>query len=353
MKFSGSKKSIIILIVCLFLLLISIFLVFSKDSISNGIKYGRWFVLDKYEDKLGDCNWERNGREGKVKCNALVYAASEIDNQVEDRCYNFLIISKEDINKEPKIFNVCEEGNKVKWPTIDKWLGEKEKMTPVKLNLLYEGKDFNKFIYSGFEVLDVSSDELFEEFYTNKSLKEVPYQIASEFTSKDDYNNYVYVDSGTFGINEIGHLYFFEAKLLEKSVENGTMYFTFETRIRDKITKIKFHSKGVILIRNNGQEDIQEHITSENIDKIEINSNYQFRFFYLTSKSDELLQKVNESCNSKEIDITNKSLCDNKEEILNNEFLPTTHEEILNDFTSNKTDNIINLNNGILFVLIK
>ena len=97
----------------------------------------------------------------KVKCNALIYPASEIDKTVEDRCYNFLIISKKDNNKEPGIFNICEKWDRIDWDTVGDWLAEKEKMTPVKLNYQYSTKNWESYTYSGFEILKVSPNELF------------------------------------------------------------------------------------------------------------------------------------------------------------------------------------------------
>lgn len=352
MKISGTRRSLLIISLCFFISLVFLTLFYFKDSISNGIKYGRWFVLDKYQDMLDDCDWERTSKEMKVKCNALVYQASEIDKRVEDRCYNFLIVSKNDKNKQPEIFNICEKMDKIDWETIENWLEERDKMTPVKLNLLYTKRNLGEYIYSGFQVLDVTPEVLFDEFYTNKSLKESLYPIATRFKSEDDYNNYIYIDKGTFGIDEIAHLYFEEAKLIEKTTENETMYFTFETRIKEKTIKLKIHTKGVLLIKHIGQEDVQEYVTSENINKIEINTNYEFRFFYLTSKTKDIQQKIEERCINQEVHISNKSLCDNKEEILSNEFLPSTKDEILDYLTSNNEDGIVDVNNAILFILI-
>jgi len=352
MKNLRRRKGIVIISLFFFILLISIAIFFFKDSISNGIKYGRWFTLDTYEDLLGDCDWERHGKELKVKCNALIYPASEIDKIVEDRCYNFLIVSKNDNNKKPEIFNICEKWNRIDWDTVGDWLAEKEKMTPVKLNLLYSTKNFGSYTYNGFEILKVSPNELFDEFYMNRALKEILFPIVADYDNKEDFNNYVHIDKGTFGIDEIAHLYFVEAKLLEKIVEDETMYFTFETRIKEKAIKLKIHTKGFLLIKDIEQGNFQEYITLENIDKIEINTNYEFRFFYLTSKTEDLQQKIEERCNNQEIHIANKSLCDNKEEILSNEFSPTSQDGILDYLTSNKEDSILDLDDVILFIVI-
>lgn len=350
MKFSGSRKSIVILVVCIILFIFSLLAFSFRDVITDGIKYGRWFTLDKYEELLGDCEWERNGKDISINCNALVYPSSEIDKTVYDRCYNFLIVSKNDKNKQPQILNVCEKWSMIDWHTVDDWLAENEKMTPVKLNLQYSTKNFGSYIYNGFEILKVSSDELFDEFYSNKALKNFP--IVADYDNVEDFNNFVQIDKGTFGIDEIAHLYFVEAKLIDKYVENEEMYFIFETRIKETTIKIKIHTKGVLLIKSIDGGDFQEYITLDKINKIEISNNYEFRFFYLTSKTEDLQQKIEERCNNQEIHIAHKSLCDNKDEILNNEFSPTSQDEILDYLTSNKEDSILDLEDVILFIII-
>ena len=61
MKISASKKTITILSICFVLLLVGGFSFFYRDVISNGIKYGRWFTLDRYEEMLEDCDHIKMG----------------------------------------------------------------------------------------------------------------------------------------------------------------------------------------------------------------------------------------------------------------------------------------------------
>ncbi len=350
MKFSGSKNSIIILIVCFILLLFSLLIFYFRDVVSNGIKYDRWFTLDKYEELIEDCDWERDGKEIKLTCNALLHVASYEDNEIGDRCYSFLTISKKDESKKPEIYNICEKDSNVNWDSMSQWLKEKERMTPVEYKLVYQSKNFVNFTYDRIEIRNATNDELFNEFYLNIHLKEIP--IASEYLNKDIYDNYVYIEKGTFGIEEMGHIYILDAKLVEKSIEdNNLMYFTFETRINDQNIKIKTHTNGFMLMKQEGVTFLQEYFTKNTSDQIPLDGKYQLRFFYITGKTDNLNQKVEEICKSEIIHITNKSLCDNKEEILKNEFKVTSKDEILKDLKKGNLENIVNIDNGILYIL--
>lgn len=350
MRFSGSKKSIIILVV-FFILLIFFFLIFNfRDAALNGIRHGRWFTLDKYEELIEDCDFVRDGKEFRLTCNALLNVASEADKKNEDRCYRFLTISKNNESKKPETFNICEKGSKVNWDLMSEWLEEEFRMTPVKYELIYHSKDFVNFTYERIEIRNATDEELFNEFYLNSMVKEIP--VVSEYLNKDMYNNYVYIEKDTFGLEEIGHIYILDAKLVEKSTEdNNSMYFIFETRINDQNIKIKTHTKGFMLMKEEGETFSQEYFTENTSDQIPLDGKYQLRFFYLTNKTDNLNKKIEEICNSENIHITKKSLCENKEEILKNEFGVTSIGGIIKKLKNGNSEDIVNIDNGILYIL--
>ena len=66
MKVSASKR-VLFIIMFLFVLLLGGVAYYFKDVISNGIKYGRWFTVDKYEELFDYCDWERKGNNLDIK----------------------------------------------------------------------------------------------------------------------------------------------------------------------------------------------------------------------------------------------------------------------------------------------
>lgn len=61
MKVVASNNTIRLLSIFFFILLFSGISLLYKDVISNGIKYGRWFTLDRYEEMLEDCDHIKMG----------------------------------------------------------------------------------------------------------------------------------------------------------------------------------------------------------------------------------------------------------------------------------------------------
>ena len=58
--------------------------------------------------------------------------------------------------------------------------------------------------------------------------------LTSKYFSIEEYNNYVFAEEDTFGIKQIGHIYFMDGTLIDKYAEENTLYLTFDTRINDK-----------------------------------------------------------------------------------------------------------------------
>lgn len=351
MKNLRRRKGILIISLFFFILLISITLLFFKDSISNGIKYGRWFTLDTFEDLLGDCDWERHGKELKVKCNALIPAATDTEKDIENKQYNFRIISKIDNDKQLRIFSLSEKGSNVKWDGVNEWFEARGKMFPIKFSLAYSSTDYLNFKYSGLEIRNATPTELYEEFYKNINLKKSLISLTSKYFSIEEYNNYVFAEEDTFGIKQIGHIYFMDGTLIDKYAEENTLYLTFDTRINDKNIKIKTHTKSLMLIDSNDFESISKRISPNDIDSLIIGDHYQFRFFYINEKLENLLEEIRMYCINRDIHITSQALCDNKGEILDPKFNATNKDIIIEEILRDPLENFVELNDTILFIL--
>lgn len=329
MKISASKKTITILAVCSVLLFLAGISLLYKDVITNGLKYGRWFTLDRYEELLEDCSYKREGKELLMTCNALILPASEFDQNVTEHCFNFFTIPKEN-EKSIYTFNICESNENIKYEGLEEWLSE-EKMTPVKFTIMYKSTNYMYFTYSSLKIENATEEELYEEFYKNSHLKSLNYSIASEYAFPDAYNNYVYVEDSTFVENDgIGHISIFSAFLLEKEMMGGEMVYRFKTKIENKDIEFQTYSNSFIL--HNG--DYFENVTYENIDAMEVGKEYALSLLYLDNKSDVISEEINSWCEREEIHLSRQSLCGNKEKILGTNLNVTDKDSIIEELSS-------------------
>lgn len=76
MKTSASKR-VLYLIVILLVLLLGEAAFYFKDVISNGIKYGRWFTVDRYEELFDYCDWNKSENGLNVHCKGFLYSMEE------------------------------------------------------------------------------------------------------------------------------------------------------------------------------------------------------------------------------------------------------------------------------------
>lgn len=149
MKFSASKRVVFILIICFILLLLGGMSLYFKDVISNGIKYGRWFTVDRYEELFDYCDWEKEGEQLRIKCKALLESISAPKENRDGICYEYLVYH----NKYPenvKVFKLCEEPKSIFYENKDKSI-----MSKLKLDLVisFEGKFLN-YSYEKVEMLN-------------------------------------------------------------------------------------------------------------------------------------------------------------------------------------------------------
>lgn len=346
MKITASKKTIVILSISFILLLLVAGLsFFYRDIISNGFKYGRWFVLDKYEELLDDCDYVKTKDTVEVKCKGLLYPPQELDKRLMTHCYNFITIPKKEEDKT-FVFNICEGNNRVKWEGMDEWL-EVDSFLPLKYSIIYSKSKLFTFEYSSLEIANVSDTEYYEEFYKNKDIAQTGFVVSLENATSDDYYNYVVMKENTFGIEEAGHIYTFTNQLQNIETKGDILELTFKSTIEGKDVIFTLPSRQIEFSEG---EDLFTTITVENKDLLKVGGNYQLQFFFLTDKSDTLVENLKKECNREEVPILLTRLCGNIDIVLSNSFKPTTKDKIIEEILSgaNKKD----LQNTILFYMI-
>ncbi len=345
MKITASKKTIVILSISFLLLLLGVFVFVYKDVIRNGFKYGRWFVLDKYEELLDDCDYVKTKDTVEVKCKGLLYPPQELDKRLMTHCYNFITIPKKEEDKT-FVFNICEGNNRVKWEGMGEWL-EVDSFLPLKYSIIYSKSKLFTFEYSSLEIANVSDTEYYKEFYKNKDIAQKRFVVSLDNPTPDGYYNYVDMKKNTFGIEEAGLIYTFKNQLQNIETKGDILELTFKSTIEGKDVILTLPSRQIELSEGEG---LFTTITVENKDLLKVGDNYQLQFFFLTDKPNTLVENIKKECNQEEVPILLTRLCGNIDIVLSNSFKPTTKDKIIEEILSgaNKKD----LQNTILFYMI-
>ncbi len=346
MKISASKKTITILSICLVFLLLGGISFLYKDVISNGIKHDKWFVIDKYEELLEDCEWKREGNQVKSVCNALLHNATDVEKLTAYHCYNLVTIPKAN-EKMTYMVSICEDDHNVKWEGKEEWLEKRSGLIPVKYSIVYKRRKPFHYEYSSLELENATEKDLFETFYKNNDIKEYTGMIETEYHSPDFYENYVFLEKDTFEIEEIGHLYVLSAKLIKKDVVNEKILLSFSSRIKEEEIIFTGQTEGFLFFPER-LEAPPVLITAENINEIEEDKAYQFKTLYLNNKSNNLVDNITQICNSKEVPPSISALCVNKETILSDDFKINTKDNIVQELLSSKESV---MDNNIIYLI--
>jgi len=277
MKASAYKKSIIILIVFFLLLLLGAIGIYFKDVIRNGIKYGRWFSVDKYEELLDYCDYEVNDQGLKIKCKALLKEISVPKNNNEI-CYEYLVYHKV-YSENTKKFLLCEDPQKIFYQNANKSI-----KSSLNLDLVLSfTKNKTKYIFIGAEMLNFEeSKRYFISNITRESKRlDLPFVLmgfnnirVSKLNDKDN-SKVITINSDELGKS-------FEA------ITNGIAYVK-----KDKIQS--------------------EYLTYSQLSTvIKEGARYNMGFFYATKDfNSETNKNFVDSCDTSSADEEHSVLCDN------------------------------------------
>lgn len=153
MKSSASKR-VFFIIMFLFVLLLGGVAYYFKDVISNGIKYGRWFTVDKYEELFDYCDWERKGNNLNIKCKALLRSMSVPKDNKDGICYEYLVYHKK-YPENVKEFKLCEDPKSIYYENKDKSITLKLK---IDLAISFDGELLN-YSYKKIEMLNITESK--------------------------------------------------------------------------------------------------------------------------------------------------------------------------------------------------
>lgn len=153
MKVSASKR-VLFLIIFLFVLLLGGVAYYFKDVISNGIKYGRWFTVDKYEELFDYCDWERKGNNLDIKCKALLRSMSVPKDNKDGICYEYLVYHKK-YSENVKEFKLCEDPKSIYYENKDKSITSKLR---IDLVISFNGELLN-YSYKKVEMLNITESK--------------------------------------------------------------------------------------------------------------------------------------------------------------------------------------------------
>lgn len=189
MKIAASKKIVIVLIICVTLLVLGITAFVYKDVISNGIRYGAWFTIDKHEDLLEHCEWEREVSGLKIHCSGLLeYISSSKDNK-EDLCFHLQLISKRNRKLFPYVFCENEKNARIENP-YDSFT--QNKVLPIDLVLYTHKQKKEEYHIEKVEFLGSKGEDFFKKWDSNEdnANAKIGYQVKllGEFPTKAVYD---------------------------------------------------------------------------------------------------------------------------------------------------------------------
>lgn len=342
MKFSGSKKSIIILIVCLFLLLFSFLLIYFRDVISNGIKYGRWFTMDKYEELLEDCEWQRNENEIRVTCNAILKTLNSEEDDI--LCYGFDLITEKGLVAK----KVCEPAEKT---TLKNSFEDLNKLIPVKIFFNYEQSKLVFFKLSMVDFVSMTNKEYFSLFETYNVLLSLPNVTTENDLNYSQYTRH-FIDKSTtsmYGIPNISYITF-DAELINFNENGEYIEFLFKTTLIGEEVSIRVLNKSMLFSLMNSPQYKPNYLDKSNLSNLEIGKQYVLIYIFPLDSYSELFKKVSDKCDGQ--DLALKILCQNISEqmISKEESIITT--EYLEDLISSSSNKQIEINNGVLLELV-
>lgn len=326
MKSSASKR-VLFLIIFLFVLLLGGVAYYFKDVISNGIKYGRWFTVDKHEELFDYCDYKKDGGELKIKCKGLVKSVSVSKENKKDICYNILVISK--VGSSLVDYKICEKPDKIDFTNPYKDL---EMVVPVNFEILFLKDSFSKYNVNKSTLALLSEQEMkliLERVNENELNTKIGMGrwIAGRLNSVSAYKGLCCeVDLGLVSSNSIMGFLILNAKIIGVSFSNELVNLNISTHFQGskKEYLANLSSKAFSFVKKDGTSD---YITSSNFNLIPLGAIYDIQVSYPTTTFIRDEEETKIKCANDYIQLSNieKSICDN---ILTLKF--TKEEENLN-----------------------
>lgn len=307
MKTSASKR-VLYLIVILLVLLLGGAAFYFKDVISNGIKYGRWFTVDRYEELFDYCDWEKNGKDLNIKCRALVENSFVKDEADDLICYKVKIISR----KESSLvdYDICDNPKSIHFvnPYFSIKSGE---ALPIELTIVNKNVSFRSFIFDKIN-MDAISQRTLDEWLENETLKNNFDTAKILLVTNMSYNNFTLTDSHLFPNTPLNLIRLYSAKLenISGDINNYHLEFSGFFANGTKPFKLLLNTKGFAYSEMFPNSKKVNYLEKEAINTLLTNREYDVDLVYTLEDLSKDRSKLDELCSfDDELAIQRKSLC--------------------------------------------
>lgn len=343
MKFSGSRKSIVILVVCIILFIFSLLAFSFRDVITDGIKYGRWFTMDKYEELLDGCELKKDGNEIRITCNAIL---KTLNSEEDILCYGFDLITEKGLVAK----KVCEPAEKT---TLINSFEDLKKPIPVKIFINYSKPNIKLgfFNFDKVEFVSMTNKEYFSLFETYNFLLSLPNVTTENDLNYSQYTRH-FIDKSTtsmYGIPNISYITF-DAELINFNGNGEYIELLFKTTLIGDEVSIRVLNKSMLFSLMNSPQYKPNYLDKSNLSNLEIGRQYVLMYIFPLDSYSELFKKVSDKCDGQ--DLALKILCQNISEQMISKEQSIITTEYLEDLISSSSNKQIEINNGVLLELV-
>ncbi|HHX99442.1 TPA: hypothetical protein GX533_02060 [Candidatus Dojkabacteria bacterium] len=354
MKITASKKTIVILSISFLLSLIAGIILLYKDVIHNGIKYGKWFALDKHEGEFIDCmEYKEEENEINAICQGFLLETEEKDASKSrgKLCKEFYIVYK-DYQGWQK-FSPCLNKEDFIYKDI---LTKPNHYIPVNIHIHYTKVNPFKYKLDNITLEDMGDEDLYVELIPNNMAVQQIIRNGKMITQSNllsEKNGYLAIETGIDN-NYPYMTYFKELSLKEIDVKDGKIRLLFTGEVKQQTVTITTIAESFLFSYYDEAKKLQDIlINTKNYKEITPGLLYKVYFFSLSNKENEKLEDIISSCKN---DLTNKEFfdqvfCNAGEEKIRNSVISDRNTYI--DTLLNQNSENLQLEKFILYSLIK
>lgn len=308
MKISASKRVLFIVVVCFILLFLGGVSFHFKDVLSNGIKYGRWFTVDRYEELLDYCDWEGEGKDLSIKCRALVQGTYVKDGTEELICYKLKIISRKESNLVD--YDICDNPKSIHF--INPYFSIREgEVLPIDLTILNKSSSFKRFIFDGIN-MNVISEKTIEEWLGNEILRNKFDMARIRLLTNMSYNNFGLTQSSLFPNTSLNLIRLYGVKLenISRDMDGYRLEFSGFFAYGTKPFKLLLNTKGFAYSEMFPNGEKTSYFEKEAITTVQTDRKYDVDLIYALEDLSENENNLNKMCSlNDEFAIQRKSFC--------------------------------------------
>lgn len=307
-----------------------------KDVISNGIKYGRWFTVDRYEELFDYCDWEMKGKNLNIKCRALVgevYVEDRSDNSI---CYNLKIISRKDSTLID--FDFCDNPKSIHF--INPYFSIKSgEVLPIDLIIATIPSSFRDYSLERVDFEAVPQKTL-DKWLQDETLKNNFESAKIRLLTNMSFNNFSLTGSNLFPNTSLNliRLYGVNLESISSNVYSFVLEFSGSFADGTKPFKLLLNTKGFAYSEIYPNSEKIRFFENEYINLLQTDRIYDVDLIYTTKNllGDEI--KIKEMCSLEDEQmIQRKSFCS----LIENDTNIDTYSSIQtsDDFVKFVTDN--------------